>query len=334
MERVEVLALTKSYGKAKALSDVSLTFPEGSLTAVLGPSGCGKTTLMRSIAGFIQPEAGEIRFGGQNVTRLQPQERGTAMVFQSYALWPHMTVYDNIAYGLKLKRIPETEVRRRVQEVLELVEISGVTGVERRKPPELSGGQQQRVALARALVVQPRVLLLDEPLSNLDAKVRQRLRVEIRRLQKAVGTTAIYVTHDQEEALAIADHVVIMNKGQVEQAGTPEEVYRRPANLFVADFMGITNVLRGQAAESLGATAGGTAVFRANEARILHATDAVPPEHVVLAGQVEEVTYLGTAYRHYIRIGAELVMVDADRAMAEPQVRLALPRTAIQIFAA
>ncbi len=230
-------------GRGAAL--VSLDFAAGRLTAILGPSGCGKTTLLRSIAGFVSVDAGAIRFDGDDVTALPPQQRGTAMVFQSYALWPHMTVFDNVAYGLRLKRVPARGDRAPGAEALALVEIGDVEAIARRKPAALSGGQQQRVALARAIVVEPRVLLLDEPLSNLDAKIRQRLRVEVRRLQRRVGITTIYVTHDQEEALAIADHVVLMKRGVVVQAGTPEQVYLEPATEFVADFLGVGNASRG-----------------------------------------------------------------------------------------
>ncbi len=247
MVRVSVEALTKRYGSVEALRAVSLEFDAGKLTAVLGPSGCGKTTLLRSIAGFVGVDSGTIRFDQEDVTGLPPQARGTAMVFQSYALWPHMTVFDNVAYGLRLKRVAEEAMRRRVREALALVEIGDIEAIARRKPTALSGGQQQRVALARALVVEPRVLLLDEPLSNLDAKVRQRLRAEVRRLQRRVGITAIYVTHDQEEALAIADRVVLMNAGTVVQTGAPEEVYLNPASEFAADFLGVGNRLDGRA---------------------------------------------------------------------------------------
>ncbi len=247
MVRVSVGAVTKRYGHVEALRDVSLDFDAGKLTAILGPSGCGKTTLLRAIAGFVAVDAGTICFDGEPVTDLRPQERGTAMVFQSYALWPHMTVFDNVAYGLRIKRVPAEAVRARVRTALELVAIGAVDDVARRKPGALSGGQQQRVALARALVVEPRVLLLDEPLSNLDAKVRQRLRVEVRRLQRRVGITAIYVTHDQEEALAIADRVVLMNAGRVIQSGTPEEVYLDPSSEFAADFLGVGNTLEARA---------------------------------------------------------------------------------------
>ena len=244
---VAVESVRKRYGAVEALRGVSLTFAAGRLTAILGPSGCGKTTLLRAIAGFVRVDAGAIRFAGEEVTARPPQERGTAMVFQSYALWPHMTVFDNVAYGLRLQRVPRGTIAERVRAALALVEIGDVEAVAKRKPAALSGGQQQRVALARAIVVEPRVLLLDEPLSNLDAKVRQRLRAEVRRLQRRVSITTIYVTHDQEEALAIADQVVVMNAGAVVQTGTPEDVYRRPADAFAADFLGVTTRLPARA---------------------------------------------------------------------------------------
>ncbi len=210
---VRVEGVAKRFGAVEALRGVTLEFGAGKLTAILGPSGCGKTTLLRAIAGFAAVDSGRIFFASDDVTARPPQARETAMVFQNYALWPHMSVFDNVAYGLRRKRVPSADIRRRVLAALDLVEIGDAAGIAARKPGALSGGQQQRVALARALVVEPRVLLLDEPLSNLDAKVRQRLRVEVRRLQRRIATTMIYVTHDQEEALAIADRVVLMHGG-------------------------------------------------------------------------------------------------------------------------
>ncbi|OGK76687.1 MAG: hypothetical protein A2X53_17820 [Candidatus Rokubacteria bacterium GWA2_70_23] len=240
---VRIEAVAKRFGSVEALRGLTLEFGAGKLTAILGPSGCGKTTLLRAIAGFVAVDAGRILFARDDVTALPPQARGTAMVFQNYALWPHMTVFDNVAYGLRRKRLPSEDIRRRVLAALDLVEIGDAAGIAQRKPGALSGGQQQRVALARALVVEPRVLLLDEPLSNLDAKVRQRLRVEVRRLQRRIGTTMIYVTHDQEEALAIADRVVLMHAGDVVQEGSPEEIYLEPTSAFAADFLGVSNRL-------------------------------------------------------------------------------------------
>ncbi len=231
MITVRVEAVTKRFGAVEALRGATLDFGAGKLTAILGPSGCGKTTLLRAIAGFVAVDAGRILFDRDDVTTLPPQARGTAMVFQSYALWPHMSVFDNVAYGLRRRRLPSEVIRSRVLAALDLVEIGDAAGIAQRKPGALSGGQQQRVAVARALVVEPRVLLLDEPLSNLDAKVRERLRVEVRRLQRRIGTTMIYVTHDQEEALSIADRVVLMHAGvRAAPRGRPEVALRRAAS--------------------------------------------------------------------------------------------------------
>ncbi len=225
-----------------AVKDTSLTIEPGSFVTLLGPSGCGKTTTLRMIAGFESPDEGEIYLGDEPINKLTPNKRDTAMVFQSYALLPHYNVFDNVAYGLKLRKVPKDEIRERVMKILDLVELSGM---EARMTNQLSGGQQQRVALARALVIEPSVLLFDEPLSNLDAKLRVSMRTEIRRIQQEVGITAIYVTHDQSEAMALSDNIIIMNKGVVAQMGTPQEIYYHPVNEFVADFIGEANFLRG-----------------------------------------------------------------------------------------
>ena len=225
-----------------AVNDVSLEIKPGSFVTLLGPSGCGKTTTLRMIAGFESPDAGEIYLGDEAINALTPNKRDTAMVFQSYALFPHYNVYDNVAYGLKLRKVPKKEMDERVEKILELVEL---TGMESRMTNQLSGGQQQRVALARAMVVEPSVLLFDEPLSNLDAKLRVSMRTEIRRIQQTLGITAVYVTHDQAEAMAISDDVIIMNKGVVAQIGSPREVYNHPSSEFVADFIGEVNFLTG-----------------------------------------------------------------------------------------
>jgi len=338
--RVSVEAVSKRYGHVEALRDVSLDFAAGKLTAILGPSGCGKTTLLRAIAGFVTVDGGVVRFDGDAVTGLPPQQRGTAMVFQSYALWPHMTVFDNVAYGLRLKRVPAEAVRARVRAALELVAIGAVDDVARRKPGALSGGQQQRVALARALVVEPRVLLLDEPLSNLDAKVRQRLRVEVRRLQKRVGITAIYVTHDQEEALAIADRVVLMNAGRVIQSGTPEEVYLDPASEFAADFLGVGNSLEARAEVGVLGLAGqrlayagpvrGRAVVVLRSSDLALAPDA--PAGARLSGTLEESLFLGAYYRHYVRVGDAVLMVDGPVPAAPGPVTISVPLERTRVF--
>ena len=224
-----------------AVKDNSLVIEPGEFVTLLGPSGCGKTTTLRMIAGFESPDEGEIYLGDEAINALTPNKRDTAMVFQSYALLPHYNVFDNVAYGLKLRHVPKEEISERVMKILDLVEL---TGMEGRMTNQLSGGQQQRVALARALVIEPSVLLFDEPLSNLDAKLRVTMRTEIRRIQQEVGITAIYVTHDQSEAMALSDRIIIMRSGVVEQIGSPQEIYYHPVNEFVADFIGEANFLK------------------------------------------------------------------------------------------
>lgn len=226
----------------KAVDNANIVIEPGEFVTLLGPSGCGKTTTLRMIAGFESPDEGEIYLGDEPINDLTPNKRDTAMVFQSYALFPHYNVFDNVAYGLKLRKMPKDVITKKVMEILELVELSGM---ESRMTNQLSGGQQQRVALARALVVEPSVLLFDEPLSNLDAKLRVSMRTEIRNIQQRVGITAVYVTHDQSEAMALSDKIIIMNKGVVAQIGTPEEIYYHPADKFVADFIGEANFLEG-----------------------------------------------------------------------------------------
>jgi len=242
MTRVVLKEVTKRFEDVVAADRVTFQVEEGELFTLLGPSGCGKTTTLRIIAGFEMPDYGRIFFDEADVTFKKPYERGCAMVFQNYALWPHMSVYDNIAYGLKLRKLPKSEIDKRVKEVLRLV---GLEGLENRYPLQLSGGQQQRVALARALVIEPKVLLLDEPLSNLDAKLRLRMREELKSLQKELGITTIYVTHDQEEAMSISDRIAVMRKGRILQIGSPIKVYMDPTNLFVATFIGRSTLLRG-----------------------------------------------------------------------------------------
>ena len=237
---ITIKQLTKTFGSTRALDHVSLEIEPGELFFLLGPSGCGKTTLLRNIAGFYTPDAGTVSIGKDDVTNMPPHKRDTGMVFQSYALWPHLTIAENVAFGLQMRKIPKAEINQRVMEALTTVKMETRA---KSKPNELSGGQQQRIALARALVVHPRCLLLDEPLSNLDAKLRLEMRVEIRRICKDAGLTAVYVTHDQKEALSIADRLAIMRDGQIEQIGTPLDVYRRPKNAFVAAFIGETNFL-------------------------------------------------------------------------------------------
>lgn len=240
--RITVRNLTKKFGQMAVVNGVTLTVEEGELFTLLGPSGCGKTTLLRLIAGFYAPDEGDVLFNDRRVNDVPPHERHIGMVFQNYALWPHMTVWDNVAYGLKLRNVLQADINERVQGVLSKVKLDGF---EQRYPGQLSGGQQQRVALARALVLNPDILLLDEPLSNLDAKVRIQVRAEIRKLQKELGITTIYVTHDQEEALTLSDRIAVFNQGKVFQVGPPKELYERPTSRFVADFIGINNLLDG-----------------------------------------------------------------------------------------
>ena len=244
MAKLELKGLTKEFGTFKAVDQVDLTIEHGEFVCLLGPSGCGKTTTLRLVAGFLEPDGGEIRVGDKTVSSksksLPPEKRNMTMVFQSYAVWPHMTVSENIAYGLRMKRTPRAETTDRVNALLEAAQLQVQS---KRYPSELSGGQQQRVALARALAPKPDILLLDEPLSNLDANLREDMRFEIRRLHDRYQYTSIYVTHDQAEAMAMADRIVIMNAGRIEQIGTPEEVYERPASEFVARFIGSANVL-------------------------------------------------------------------------------------------
>ena len=249
MGSITLSGIRKFYGTTKAVDGVDLVIEQGELFFLLGPSGCGKTTLLRMIAGFIDPTEGRIDFEGRDVTFTPPNKRNTGMVFQSYALWPHMTVAENVAYGLVLRKLPADVRAAQVAEALTMVQMDEYAA---RKPNELSGGQQQRVALARALVVKPDVLLLDEPLSNLDAKLRLEMRTEIRRICKKSGITTVYVTHDQDEALSMADRIAVLKSGSVRQLGPPRDLYRKPATRFVAEFLGETNFVPAEVTESKG----------------------------------------------------------------------------------
>jgi iron(III) transport system ATP-binding protein len=247
MAAIDVQRLHKRFGAVTALEQVSLAVAPGELVTLLGPSGCGKTTILRCLAGLERADGGEIRIGDRLVmggeTFVPPEQRRVGMVFQSYAVWPHMTVYDNLAFGLTVQKLPRAEMRARITRVLDLVDL---TGLMERYPAQLSGGQQQRVAVARTLVLEPQVLLFDEPLSNLDARLRERMRTEIRQLQRALGITAVYVTHDQAEAMAISDRIVLLDRGRVVQSGSPRDLYYRPVNRFASDFVGIGNLLAGK----------------------------------------------------------------------------------------
>jgi iron(III) transport system ATP-binding protein len=247
MSFLELAGLTKRYGSLNVVNNISLSIEKGMLVCLLGPSGCGKTTTLRLIAGFLEPDAGEIHVGGRRISAPgasePPERRNMSMIFQSYALWPHMTVFQNVAYGLQLRSLPKSEIQRRADAILAVTKLSQLA---QRYPGELSGGQQQRVSLARALVIEPETLLLDEPLSNLDANLREEMRFEIRRLHDTYRYTTVYVTHDQAEAMTTANMIVVMNQGVIEQAGTPEDIYQRPRTEFVARFIGGTNIFKGR----------------------------------------------------------------------------------------
>jgi putative spermidine/putrescine transport system ATP-binding protein len=256
MHHLELQGLTLAYGKAgAAVQDLHLSVAQGELVSLLGPSGCGKTTTMRAVAGLLAPLAGRIVLAGQDITRVPANRRDIGLVFQSYALFPHLSAFENVAFGLRLRKVPAPELRERVTEALRSV---GLEDFAARLPANLSGGQQQRVALARAIVLRPRLLLLDEPLSNLDAKLRVEMRAELRRLQRQLGITMLYVTHDQDEALSLSDRIVVMRAGHIEQCGTPEEVWHRPATAFVAGFMGCDNLFEVGAVLPVPAPAGAT----------------------------------------------------------------------------
>ncbi len=349
------------YGSTLILKGVSLAVEPGEFVALLGSSGCGKTTLLRAISGFVDVRAGRIQVGERDITHLPPEKRDMAMVFQSYALWPHMTTAENIAYGLRLRRINRAERRRRVNEILGML---GLDGLGERAVTALSGGQRQRVALGRALAINPRILLLDEPLSNLDARIRHTVRHEIKALQQQLGITTIHVTHDREEAMIMADRLVVMEEGEIRQVDTPETIYNRPASPFVATFMGADNVIwlgiraadgglqveasehsdaallplgdkRGaNGAHVEGQLSGRKAAHFRSEAAALLLDDQVPPDSLVLRGTISQSTYPGGFYRYAVDIGGCSFMVDDQRRVAPgDQVRVALPANALNLFA-
>ncbi|GIU98642.1 MAG: ABC transporter ATP-binding protein [Actinomycetota bacterium] len=298
--------VVKRFGDVVAVDGVDLEVREGEFFSMLGPSGSGKTTCLRLIAGFEAPTEGRVFLDGRDVTDLAPYERDVNTVFQDYALFPHMTVEENVEYGLKVKKVPKAERHRRVVEALEMVRLADLGD---RKPSQLSGGQRQRVALARALVNRPKVLLLDEPLGALDLKLRQAMQIELKEIQQAVGLTFIYVTHDQEEALTMSDRLAVFNHGKVEQVGTPAEVYERPATAFVAGFVGTSNVLEGEVAERI---AGSPAPFTIRPEKIhLAELDApVRPDECTATGHVREVVYIGALTKYIVSLdgGGELVV--------------------------
>lgn len=329
---VEILNVTKQFGETRAVDDLTLRIERGKFYSFLGPSGCGKTTTLRMIAGFEQPTQGEIRIGGKNVETLPPFRRNVNTVFQHYALFPHMTVFDNVAYGLKQKKTPEAEINKRVTEALTMVRL---TGREKSYPKQMSGGQQQRVALARALVNRPQVLLLDEPLGALDLKLRKAMQLELKTLQSQVGITFIYVTHDQEEALTMSDYIAVMNAGKVLQLDKPEAIYERPVTKFVADFIGESNFIQAHVKSQQGQrvvvdAAGLTDVQAVSEGSLSSGAQvivAVRPERILLVrepfegmpnqyrGRVENLVYTGATTAYQVRLNeAVLLMVRENNA--------------------
>jgi putative spermidine/putrescine transport system ATP-binding protein len=304
---IQFLDVRKSFGDVKAVDGVDLDIMDGEFFTMLGPSGSGKTTCLRLLAGFEQPDSGKILLQGHDVSSLPPYERDVNTVFQDYALFPHMTVGDNIAYGLMIRKVPRGERERRVREMLDLVRLSGLA---HRKPSQLSGGQRQRVALARALVNNPRVLLLDEPLGALDLKLRQQMQIELKSIQQKVGITFIYVTHDQEEALAMSDRLAVFNVGKIEQIGSPAEIYEHPATQFVAGFVGISNLVSGEIGEQI---TGSPDIFsiRPEKIRITGPDEPVEEGKCSVRGRVRDVVYLGLYTRYLVEIGGgrDLVVI-------------------------
>ncbi len=312
MTAIRLEGIAKHYGQTAAVAGITLSIPTGALFFLLGPSGCGKTTLLRMIAGFIEPTAGRIFFDSTEVTDTPPNARNTGMVFQNYALWPHMSVAENVAFGLDVRSVPRAEKEKRVRDALALVRMEGYAA---RKPGELSGGQQQRVALARAVVFEPRVLLLDEPLSNLDAKLRIDMRLEIRRIVDTLKVTTVYVTHDQKEALSLADGMAVLDAGLIAQLGAPRDLYRRPNSRFVADFLGESNFVEATRVESYRWNAQGVALHSSVACDASRATISLRPEALRLStgdgasgganlmrGRLQASAYLGEVAQHLVSV--------------------------------
>ena len=332
-EFLSVENLTKSFGTNTVVKSVSFGFAKGEFISLLGPSGCGKTTILRMIAGFENPTSGSIKVDGQDITTLKPNQRQLGMVFQAYALFPNLNVGDNIGFGLKIAGVPAEERRARVEEMLKLI---GLPGYEKRYPYEMSGGQQQRVALARAIAPRPRLLLLDEPLSALDAKIRVSLREQIRAIQLDLGITTVFVTHDQEEALSISDRIVVMNAGHIEQLGAPHEIYNKPATRFVATFVGQLNTITAKVADPAAKTVtidGQTATLHAlpsaakRDAEIMLtlrpevlSVGAREGNDITLSGTIADVTFLGSVIRLRVALGENILSLDTfnDQRTAPP----------------
>ena len=315
--------VSKLFGDVAAVDDLSLDIQEGEFFSMLGPSGCGKTTTLRMIGGFEEPTYGTVYLGGRDVTTLPPYKRDVNTVFQSYALFPHLNVYENIAFGLRRKKVDKSELDQRVRDSMKLVDL---IGFESRKPPQMSGGQQQRVALARALVNHPKVLLLDEPLGALDLKLREQMQVELKSIQREVGVTFLFVTHDQEEALTMSDRIAVFNDGGVEQVGTPTEVYEHPATPFVAGFVGTSNLIADEAARTLLGEDGTFSVRPEKIALQLSGDASRVPGQVVADGEVHEVVYAGPSTRYVVRLDAGPELVALQQNTGPESDRTAAPR--------
>ena len=326
---VECIGIGLAYGTHQVLQDITLAIEPGEFFALLGPSGSGKSTLLRLIAGFNHANRGRLLVDGRDISRVPPHARNIGMVFQSYALWPHMSVYDNVAFGLVERRVARSEIKRRVGEALSLV---GLSEYARRRPNQLSGGQQQRVALARTIVIEPQVLLLDEPLSNLDKKLREQMRLELKRLQRALGITTIFVTHDQEEAMTTADRMAVLDAGVLQQIGRPRELFDTPANRFVAEFVGSTNLIAGHydatrgvfVTEGLGdiplatSVEGNALSIRPHALTIAAQRDA---RGIWFDGEVQESEFLGEFTRYQVRVGQALLTADAPHLSVNADLR-------------
>lgn len=307
---IRLSGVSRHFGDVKALDAIDLEIADGEFFSMLGPSGSGKTTCLRLIAGFDRPTAGRIEIQGVDVSGQPPYERDVNTVFQDYALFPHMTVGDNVAYGLMIKKVPKNERDRRVAEMLDLVQLPGMAA---RKPAQLSGGQRQRVALARALINHPRVLLLDEPLGALDLKLRQAMQIELKAIQQRVGITFIYVTHDQEEALTMSDRLAVFNLGHIEQIGTPAEVYEHPATPFVAGFVGVSNLIQGATAHAITGTSD-TFSIRPEKIHLQNPSDPIGADSYSIGGSIRDVIYLGMYTRYLVELdgGGDLTVVQQN----------------------
>ncbi|MFO7590411.1 MAG: ABC transporter ATP-binding protein [Acidimicrobiia bacterium] len=323
---VTLEGLSKRFGKVDAVDDVGLEIAEGEFFSLLGPSGSGKTTCLRLIAGFERPSAGRVLLAGEDVTDRAPYERDVNTVFQDYALFPHMSVRQNIAYGLRVKRVPRTERDARVDDAISMVHLDGMAD---RRPAQLSGGQRQRVALARALVNRPELLLLDEPLGALDLKLRQAMQVELKSIQREVGITFIYVTHDQEEALTMSDRLAVFNEGRIAQVGTPADVYENPLTAFVAGFVGVSNVLHGDLAARAGGAPGETLTLRPEKIRLEAPQTAIAEDEVACDGTVRDVVYLGAHTRYLIALegGDDITVVEQNLDTSSTQASAAKGRS-------